>query len=142
MITNERQYAITKAQVARFKEALDKPSDQRPKLHPRALKAMRDGVESQLQDLQAEIADYEKLRGGEVTSIVADSILDLAGALIKARIVRNWTQKELGERLKLPEQQIQRYEATLYKGVSVERLQEVADALGIRVQEIITIEPM
>ena len=142
MITNERQYAITKAQVARFKEALDTPGDQRPKLHPRALKAMRDGVESQLQDLQAEIADYEKLRGGEVTSIVADSILDLAGALIKARIVRNWTQKELGERLKLPEQQIQRYEATLYKGVSVERLQEVADALGIRVQEIITIEPM
>lgn len=142
MITNERQYAITKAQVARFKEALDKPGDQRPKLHPRALKAMRNGVESQLQDLQAEIADYEKLRGGEVTSIVADSILDLAGALIKARIVRNWTQKELGERLKLPEQQIQRYEATLYKGVSVERLQEVADALGIRVQEIITIEPM
>ncbi len=142
MITNERQYAITKAQVARFKEVLDKSGEQRPKPHPRALKAMRDGLESQLQDLQAEIAEYEKLRSGAVTSIVADSILDLAGALIKARIVRNWTQKELGERLKLPEQQIQRYEATLYKGVSVERLQEVADALRLRVREVITIDPM
>ena len=142
MITNERQYAITKAQVERFKQTLDKSGEQRSKVHPRALKAMREGVESQLQDLQAEIAEYEKLRDGAVTSIVADSILDLAGALIKARIVRNWTQKELGERLKLPEQQIQRYEATLYKGVSVERLQEVADALKLRVQEVITIDPM
>ena len=142
MITNERQYAITKAQIERFKQALDKSGEQRSKVHPRALKAMRAGIESQLQDLQAEIAEYAKLRDGAVTSIVADSILDLAGALIKARIVRNWTQKELGERLKLPEQQIQRYEATLYKGVSVERPQEVADALKLRVQEVISIDPM
>jgi ribosome-binding protein aMBF1 (putative translation factor) len=142
MITNERQYAIAKAQAARFKEALAKSDEPKPKLHPRALKAMREGVESQLQDLQAEIAEYERLRDGAVTSIVADSILDLPGALIKARIVRNWTQKELGERLKLPEQQIQRYEASLYKGVSVERLQEVADALGVRVREVVTLDPL
>lgn len=142
MITNERQYAITKAQIARFVEALAQSDAQRPKLHPRAAKAMRDGIESQLHDLQDELADYEKLRAGKVTSIVAESILDLAQALIKARIVRNWTHKELAERLELPEQQIQRYEATLYKGVSVERLQAVADALKVRVREVITLDPM
>jgi len=142
MITNERQYSITKAQIERFKQAHDKSVDPRSKMHPKALKAMREGMESQLHDLQAECAEYEKLRDGEVTSITADSILDLAGALIKARIVRNWTQKELGERLKLPEQQIQRYEATQYKGVSVERLQEVADALKLQVREVITLDPM
>jgi HTH-type transcriptional regulator/antitoxin HigA len=59
---------------------------------------------------------------------------------VKARIVRNWTQKELAERLGLPEQQIQRYEATLYKGMALERLQEVADALRVGVREVITIE--
>ena len=77
-----------------------------------------------------------------MTSIVADSIVDLAPALIKARIVRNWTHKELGERLALPEQQIQRYEATLYKGVAMERVQEVADALELRVREVITLDPV
>lgn len=141
MITNERQYAITKAQAERFKQALAGAGQQGGKpLHPRALKAMREGLESQLKDLQEEISDYEKLRDGTVTTIVVDSILALAVGLVKARIVRNWTQKELAERLGLPEQQVQRYEATLYKGVAVERLQEVADALKVRVQEVITIE--
>ena len=143
MITNERQYAITKAKAEQFRQALARSGRQGAKPpHPRALKAMRDGIESQLQDLQDELAEYEKLQGGAVTSIVADSILDLAVALVKARIVRNWTQKELAERLRLPEQQIQRYEATLYKGVAIERLQEVADALNVRVQEVITIEKL
>ena len=141
MITNERQYAITKAKAEQFRQALAKSARQGAKPPPpRALKAMRDGIESQLQDLQDELAEYEKLQGGAVTSIVANSILELAVALVKARIVRNWTQKELAERLRLPEQQIQRYEATLYKGVAIERLQEVADALNVRVQEVITIE--
>ena len=141
MITNERQYAITTARAERFKQALANSEQQgRKPLHPRSLKAMREGLESQLQDLQKELSDYEKLRDGTVTTIVVDSILELAVGLVKARIVRNWTQKELAERLGLPEQQIQRYEATLYKGAAVERLQEVADALKVRVQEIITIE--
>lgn len=141
MITNERQYAITKARAEQFRQALAKSAIRGAKpLLPRALKAMREGIESQLQDLQEELAEYEELQGGAVTTIVASSILELPVALVKARIVRNWTQKELGERLGFPEQQIQRYEATLYKGVAVERLQEVADALKVRVQEVITIE--
>jgi HTH-type transcriptional regulator/antitoxin HigA len=141
VITNERQYAITKAQVERFKEALVSAERQAVQpLPPRALKAMREGIESQLLDLQEELADYERLRDGTVKTIVADSILDLAVGLVKARIVRNWTQKELAERLGLPEQQIQRYEATLYKGMALERLQEVADALRVGVREVITIE--
>lgn len=142
MITNERQYAITKAKAEQFRQALANADSGSPgaKPHALALKAMREGIESQLEDLQEEIAEYEKLQAGAVTSIVANSILELAVGLVKARIVRKWTQKELAERMGLPEQQIQRYEATQYKGVAVERLQEVADALRVRVQEVITIE--
>ena len=89
-----------------------------------------------------ELGEYETLRAGKVTTIVMNSISELAVGLVKARIVRNWTQRELGDRLGVPEQQIQRYEATLYKGVAVERLQEVADALKVRVREVMTIDPM
>ena len=41
----------------------------------------------------------------------------------------------LAEKLGLKEQQIQRYEATLYAGLSLERLQEVADTLGLEIEE-------
>src|SRR6266705_1240193 len=135
MITNERQYAITKAQAERFKEALNRPDRQGNKLHPKVQKAMREGLRSQLQDLETEIAEFEKLRDGKVTSIVVNSIIDIALALVQARIARNWTQKELGEKLGVAEQQIQRYESTRYKGVALERVQQVADALDVRVQE-------
>jgi len=140
MITNERQYAITKAQAERFKETLAKPDEQGKKVHPKVQKAMREGLQSQLQDLEAEIAEFEKLRDGKVVTLVVNSIVDIAIALIQARIARNWTQKQLAEKLNLPEQQIQRYESTRYKGVAIERLQEVADALSVRVQEVVTFE--
>jgi hypothetical protein len=35
---------------------------------------------------------------------------------------------------------VQRYEATNYRGVAAERLQEVADALRIKVREVFTLE--
>jgi transcriptional regulator with XRE-family HTH domain len=54
--------------------------------------------------------------------------------------MRNLTQKELAERLSLAEQQVQRYEATKYRGVAAERLQEVADALKLKVREVFTLE--
>ena len=142
MITNERQYLIGKAQVDKFRSAIDAPDTKARALHPRAQKALRDAAQSQLADLLAEVADYEQLRDGRLTSITAESITDLAPALIKARIMRNWTQKELAEKLAVAEQQVQRYEATQYKGVSVERLQAVADALKLRVREVITFEPL
>ena len=140
MITNERQYAITKAQAERFKESLAKAAAPDKKLHPKVRKAMQEGLQSQLQDLEDEIAEFEKLRDGKITTIVVNSIVDIAVALIQARIARNWTQRQLAEKLDLSEQQIQRYESTRYKGAAVERLQEVADALGVRVQEVVTLE--
>lgn len=142
MISNERQYQISKAQLAKFRAAIDTPNASTRGLHPRAQKALREAAQSQLDDLVAELADYERLRNGQLTTITAESIADLAPALIKARIMRNWTQKELADRLAVAEQQIQRYEATQYRGVSVERLQAVADALKLRVREVITLEPL
>lgn len=139
MITNQRQYLVSQAQAERFRQALAAPDAHG--LHPKAAKAMRAGLRSQLDDIEGELAEYDALRDGQVTSLEAESIVGIGEALIKARIVRNLTQKELAERLDLAEQQVQRYEATMYRGVAAERLQEVADALRLRVREQFTFEP-
>ena len=54
---------------------------------------------------------------------------------IKARIAQGLSQKDLAERLKLKEQQIQRYEATDYASASLNRIKEVVTALGIDIGE-------
>jgi HTH-type transcriptional regulator / antitoxin HigA len=139
MITNQRQYLVAQGQAERFRQALAAPDVKG--LHPKAVKAMNAGLRSQLDDIEAELAEYDALSQGLVTEFEAESIVGIGQALIKARIVRNLTQKELAERLSLAEQQIQRYEATLYRGVAAERLQQVADALRLRVREMFTFEP-
>ena len=139
MITNQRQYRFAQSQAERFRQALAVPDAQG--LHPKAAKAMRAGLRSQLDDVEAELAEYESLRQGTLTELEADSIVGIGAALIKARIVRNMTHKELADRLELAEQQVQRYEATQYRGVAAERLQQVADALRLSVREVFTLDP-
>jgi transcriptional regulator with XRE-family HTH domain len=48
---------------------------------------------------------------------------------------QGWTQRRLAERLRVPEQQVQRWEAHEYHGVGIERLAEISDALGVTVEE-------
>ena len=57
MITNERQCQISKAQISRFRAAIDAPDSKTRTLYPRAQKALRKAAQSQLDDLLAELAD-------------------------------------------------------------------------------------
>jgi transcriptional regulator with XRE-family HTH domain len=55
--------------------------------------------------------------------------------LIRARIARGLTQRDLAIKLGLKEQQIQRYEETDYASASLARINEVIRALDIEVKE-------
>ena len=132
MISNERQYKITKTQAEMFSRAVQ-DATVRSGVDPLLQKLERDALRSQLQDLEQEIREYESLRSGEESILTLDSFAELPRALIKARIASGLTQKDLADRLGLKEQQIQRYEATDYTAASVRRLKQVIEALGIRV---------
>jgi DNA-binding XRE family transcriptional regulator len=140
MITNQRQYLITKAEIAKFEEAAAaaRQSDSSPGVDPLIHKAMGDALASQLDDLKNDVLEYETLRAGGVRQRVFRSLRELPQALIEARIVARLSQRELAERLDLHEQQIQKYEATGYAGASLERIQDIADELGIEIEESVT----
>lgn len=138
MIKNERQYRITKAQVARLDHALAElthSSDEERNIHPLLLKAEHEGINSQLTDLCAEIKEYEELREGKYAIPTLDLFIEFPLILIKARIAKGLTQKKLAERLGLKEQQIQKYESTEYTSASLSRVREVAEALGIKLAD-------
>ena len=129
MIKNERQYLITKAQVARFLQTLKGLSEE---VHPLVFKAQREAVSSQIADMEEEIREYDSLKSGRFQSDQLKTVEQLPDLLIKARIARGMTQKELAERLGLKEQQIQRYEATDYASARLARIREVVEALVVR----------
>lgn len=136
MIKNERQYRITKAQIEKFEASLTGLATHGDaEIHPLLREAEASAIRSQLENLQREVADYEALLAGEHPVLSLDSFDALPQALIQARIAAGLSQRDLAERLSLKEQQIQRYEATDYASASLERVQDVVRALGIKMRE-------
>jgi DNA-binding XRE family transcriptional regulator len=134
MIENELQYKITLSWAEKFERTLAElrsTPDTRPNIDPILRQAELDALASQAHDLREELAAYDALRAGEISTIHAESFDDLPSALIQARIARGLTQRELAQRLGLKEQQIQRYEATRYASASLTRVGAVIHALGI-----------
>lgn len=135
MIKNERQYRITRAAARRFANALAAPVESSAEDYdPIILEASQEAIASQLSDLEAEIAQYEALKTGTCEILEAESLTELPETLIKARIASGLSQRELGERLGLKEQQIQRYEATDYSSANLRRLVDVANALNVQLR--------
>lgn len=133
MIKNERQYKITRAKADELRVALAElehaalPEGLAPEMRDLQTEALA----GTLIDLETELADYDSLH--DATLIEATGIGEFPTALIRARIARGLTQRELADRIGLAEQAIQRYEAGDYAGVSFARLVEIADALEVTV---------
>jgi ribosome-binding protein aMBF1 (putative translation factor) len=143
MIANEYQYNLTRKRAAQFEQTLEeldnRPTGEASSLSSLLLKAERDALQSQLDSLREEIAEYEALRSGRRRTFTLESFADLPNALIQARIAAGLTQKQLAQRLGLKEQQIQRYEATGYASANFKRIAAVMDALGLQLRDECTL---
>jgi transcriptional regulator with XRE-family HTH domain len=141
MIKNQRQYAVTLKQLPDFENeiaALENgacPSD----VDPIIFQAQLEGMKSQLLTLKRELAEYLALKEGRIDTINLKALDELPKGLIKARIARAMTQKDLAEKMGLTAQQIQRWEYEDYENVSFSNLVDVAEALGIDISECIRI---
>jgi len=140
VITNEVQYRATKAHLERFEEAAAN-IEARPGTRSKLERLELDAIRSQADDLRVELAEYDRLRTGELSTFDASSLEELSTVLVKARIARGWTQRQLAEALGMAEQQIQRYEANEYRSTSLARLCDVADALGVTVSHHAELKP-
>lgn len=134
MIFSDRQYQVSQEQAFKFKNALSLLRADAPnvsKLREIEIAAL----ESQLQDIEQEIADYDLLKSGAMSFSESYSLADLPRILIQARIAQGLSQTDLAEKLRMKPQQVQRYEATEYMSASLSRLIEIAEALQVRVSQ-------
>jgi transcriptional regulator with XRE-family HTH domain len=91
------------------------------------------GLHMHISDIENELAEYDRLKKGLEPVLTADSFDDIGELVINARIARGWSQADLAEALDMQQQQVQRYERNNWEKISLWRLQEVVEALGLDV---------
>ncbi len=143
MITNEREYRITRAQIRELQHGLSNLEAQEPRdgVHPALAEASRHALRDQIRELEEAVTEFELLKTGGKRSWVLESLGSIPDTIIQARIASGMTQRALAEQLGVKEQQVQRYEATHYRGVSLDRIEQVVAATGLQVRIFAWAEP-
>ena len=125
---SERQMHVSRAALTKLEAALDTIRSQSDS--PEWVRQIEiDALESQIEEIRADMTRYENLCAGRVDFPETCSLEELPTRLIEIRIASHLTQTDLAEKLGLKPQQIQRYEASRYSGASLARLTNVANAL-------------
>ena len=130
MIYSEKQYGISKRELAKLKGAL--AAVQAQDVDDEWVQSLEiDALKSQIAELEADIAHYDLLKAGEIAVAKSFSLEALPSILIQARIATGMGQTELAAALGVKPQQVQRYEASGYMGASLTRLIEVSRILNV-----------
>lgn len=133
MIRNESEY---KEALKRIEEEKGLIKIQKQKLKEKGLKddalSLAMGpIMTFHQQLLEEVEIYEKLKRGQIGEFY--NLDGLGRTLIALRIAKGITQKELSQRLKVHETQVSRDERNEYRGASIEKVNEVLNALQVQV---------
>ena len=132
MIRNDKEYRHSKQKLSELETELQKLSEGRHSAErDKVASAVIDALRMQFEDLEREISEYEDLKEGRLLSFSAENLDSLGELLTKARVAHGLTQAELGELLGMTQQQVQRYERDGWQKISLWRLAEAADALGL-----------
>lgn len=138
MIQNQRQYNVTKGQISRLQDALAAARRTSDKMDSRVYKAMLAGIESQIRELTEGVQEYEAL--AKIHSLSLCSVEELPDILIKSRVARGYTQKDLANKVNIKPQLIQKYEITGYRSASWKRMLQIIRALGINFQAVVPLK--
>jgi HTH-type transcriptional regulator / antitoxin HigA len=136
VIKNEREYKISRGWLEKFAASLETAKGRKPKDKNDAerLKVRIAGLQSQYEELQEDMAAYEALKKGKEKMFVVYSLSALPSVLIKARVARGLTHKDLAERLGVSEKQVQRDEANDYATAGLNRLVKIAETLDVKLE--------
>jgi ribosome-binding protein aMBF1 (putative translation factor) len=81
---------------------------------------------------RAQPNNHDQLKSGELPLPHVERLDQIAPFIAKIRIAKGVSQTELARRLGVSKQVISRYEESDYQTVSIARLQEILDAIGIK----------
>ena len=141
IIKNEQQYQDTLDCLRRFEKSLaELAGNETLKSEPVRWQLYRDSYQSQVEELKAKIAEYERLMNchqNQPIQIKVESLNKLPDALIKARIAAKMSQQELAELIGIEAERVRQYEDSDYQCASFIEILEVSTVLGVKFETAI-----
>ena len=134
MIKNERERTRKQQQVKDYEQLIIQNREllKRVGVSPEKIEEHIALNKASMEEIKAEIAEYDQLKNH--TTPPSETITRIGDLLVKLRIYKGLTQKALAERMGVDETQVSRDERSHYKGVSLERLLKVIQALEVEIQ--------
>ena len=132
MIKNEKQYRITSKKLLTITEAMDQLQSRGETL-PAKERLLLVSLMTMQEQLKSEINAYNELKTSTSPILSERSIDNLSDLLIEFKIRSGMTQKEFAEKIGMKEQQLQRYEAENFSGISFKNLLKILHAIGLDV---------
>ena len=129
MIRSETEYQKAILRVKHEKELIEKAKKnlKNSGLKSKEIERALNPLLSFRAQMEEEIETYEKIKRGDFETI--ENFDGLGRSLIALRINKNMSQKDLADKLKVAESQISRYEKNDYRGISMERANEILNTL-------------
>jgi transcriptional regulator with XRE-family HTH domain len=134
MIKNVKQLGIAKNKLIEMQEALKLAINNKEEKDTFKNKMAQSALENLIKEINLDVLDYTTLCNNDLNVIKTTSIEDLPHLLVKARLAKKMSQKDLATIIGIDEQQIQRYEATDYESASWTRIVEIILALNLNIK--------
>ena len=139
MIKTEKEYSESKK---RLEQEFKKIEEHKQKMKESGMtedqiKLATDPLLSFALQLKEEVEEYEKLKEGKFD--ILENLDGIGRMLVALRVFKGIKQKDLAEKLKVTEAQISRDERNEYHGVSIDKVQKVLSALGVKLKSEVEI---
>jgi HTH-type transcriptional regulator/antitoxin HigA len=142
VILNERELREAKNKISALGDALSSERALEPMvagLPPEVVTQVMRAMKAERQELISSVGAYENAKDtGNHQDLHRRAGTDPGLTLIVARIANGLSQRDLAWRLGLKEQQVQRYEAERYSGISLKNYGKIATLLGVQLRAAIT----
>jgi ribosome-binding protein aMBF1 (putative translation factor) len=130
MIKNEKQYNITKRKLLGIQEEISRIKGRHEQPTAKEQLILISMVSIQ-EDMENEIAEYDFLKTNKAKILKSRSISELPTLITEYRIASGLTQKEFSKKIGMKEQQLQRYEAENFQGISFKNLIKILQIMGL-----------
>ncbi|CAK9252046.1 unnamed protein product [Sphagnum jensenii] len=135
MITSGQQLKSVQETISRFAESIEEVKRQQAegKIPANDAEISIGGFNYEIKKLKQQVDEYKSLISGSMDYIDARKLEDLPRTMIQLRLALGWSQKRLADELGVQQQQIARYEATDYEGISFQRMLVMLNAFDAHI---------